>query len=165
MIDGTLIALAALLAGLALLAHSRGGPELVGEGFAQGWGMLLRFAPVIAISFLAAGFADLLIPRDFVKEQLGESSGLVGILIATGAGIITPSGPFVSMPVAAVLIRAGAGPGPVVAFLAAWSLLAVHRLVAWEIPILGWRLAALRYGVSLVLPVAAGLLARAVTRG
>ena len=51
-----------------------------------------------------------------------------------------------------------------IAFLTAWSLLALHRLVAWEIPILGWRLAALRYGVSLVIPVLAGLAARALTR-
>jgi hypothetical protein len=48
----------------------------------------------------------------------------------------------------------------VVAFLTAWSLLALHRFVAWEIPILGWRLAALRYSVSLAIPVLAGLAAR-----
>ena len=48
--------------------------------------------------------------------------------------------------------------------LAAWSLLSIHRLVAWEVPILGWRFAALRYGACVVLPVAAGLLARVFTR-
>jgi hypothetical protein len=61
-------------------------------------------------------------------------------------------------------VRAGAGAGPVVAFVAAWALLALHRLVAWEIPLLGWRIAALRYAVCLALPVAAGLLARLVAR-
>ena len=35
-------------------------------------------------------------------------------------------------------IRTGAGAGPVVAFLSSWSLLALHRLVAWEVPILGF---------------------------
>ena len=43
-------------------------------------------------------------------------------------------------------------------------LRSVHRLVAWEVPILGWRVAALRYGVSLLLPVLAGLLTRALVR-
>ena len=51
-----------------------------------------------------------------------------------------------------------------VAFLSAWALLALHRLVAWEVPILGWRFAALRYASCLVLPFLAGLVARALTR-
>ena len=53
------------------------------------------------------------------------------------------------------MLRSGAGAGPVVAFLSAWALLAPPP-GAWEIPILGWRLAALRYGVSLGVPVLAG---------
>ena len=161
-IDGTLWVLLALLAGLALLARARGGDEMVVAGLAEGGRLLVRFGPVIIVSFLAAGFADLLIPQAWVKQWLGAESGLRGIVIAAGAGVVTPAGPFVSMPIAAVLIKSGAGAGAVVAFLSGWSLLAVHRLVAWEVPILGWRFALLRYGVCLALPVAAGLLARAV---
>jgi uncharacterized membrane protein YraQ (UPF0718 family) len=163
-IDGTFLVLLVLLAGLAALAYLRGGTELVSEGLRGGGALLLRFAPVIVISFLAAGFAERLVPEEWVRERLDAGSGLVGILIGTGAGLLTPAGPFVSMPIAAVMIRSGAGAGPVVAFLAGWSLLSVHRLVAWEVPILGWRFAAVRYGVCLVLPVAAGLLARVVSR-
>ena len=164
MIDPTLIALTALLAALAALAWSRGGAELVRQGFGSGWDLLLRFGPVIVVSFLAAGFADLLLPRDWVRAQLGAESGLRGLLIATGAGILTPAGPFVSLPIAAIMIRTGAGAGPVVAFLSGWSLLAIHRLVAWEVPILGWRFAALRYACCLALPVLAGWIARGLTR-
>lgn len=164
MIDGTLIALVVILAGLAALAWSRGGTAMVNEGFGSGWDLLVRFGPVIVVSFLAAGFADLLIPQEWVREQLGADSGLRGLLLATGAGILTPAGPFVSMPIAAVMIRTGAGSGPVVAFLSAWSLLAVHRLLAWEVPILGWRFAVLRYATCLLLPIVAGLAARALTR-
>ncbi len=164
MIDGTLIALVVILAGLAALAWSRGGTAMVNEGFGSGWDLLTRFGPVIVVSFLAAGFADLLIPQEWVREQLGADSGLRGLLLATGAGILTPAGPFVSMPIAAVMIRTGAGTGPVVAFLSAWSLLAVHRFLAWEVPILGWRFAALRYATCLLLPIVAGLAARALTR-
>lgn len=164
MIDLTLIALLALLAVLAALAWAQGGGEWVRKGLGSGWGMLLRFGPVIVVSFLAAGFADLLLPREWVRAQLGAESGLRGLLLATGAGILTPAGPFVSLPIAAVMIRTGAGAGPVVAFLAAWSLLALHRLVAWEIPILGWRFAAMRYACCALLPLAAGWIARALTR-
>ena len=164
MINLSIFVMLALLLALAVFAHWRGGTELLARGFQDGWSMLLRFMPIIVISFLAAGFAEVLIPREWVRDTLGADSGVKGILIATAAGVITPSGPFVSMPIAAVMIRSGAAAGPIVAFLAGWSLLAVYRLVAWEIPILGWRFAALRYGVCLVLPVLAGLFARAVTR-
>ncbi len=164
-VDGALLFLLAVLVALAALAYFQGGSELMRKGFAGGGRLLSRYALVLAISFLAAGFAEVLIPHAWVRETLGANSGLRGILIGAAAGAVTPAGPFVSMPVAAVLVRAGAGAGPVVAFLTGWALLALHRLIAWEVPILGWRLAALRYGVSLILPVAAGLLARAVTRG
>lgn len=162
--NGTLLFLLLALAALAYLAYARGGPELVQSGLRQGSDLLLRYAAIIAVSFLAAGFAEALIPREWVRETLGADSGLRGLFLATGAGMITPAGPFVSMPIAVVMMRSGAGPGPVVAFLTGWSLLALHRFVAWEVPILGWRFAAFRYGVCIALPLLAGLLARQLTR-
>lgn len=164
-IDGTLLLLVAVLVGLVAAAWARGGAELVGRGLGDGGRMLVRFGPVLVVSFLAAGFAEILIPHAWVREWLGADSGLRGILIGAGAGVLTPAGPFVSMPIAAVMVRSGAGIGPVVAFLTGWSLLALHRFVAWELPILGPRLAVLRYAVCLALPILAGLLARAATSG
>jgi uncharacterized membrane protein YraQ (UPF0718 family) len=163
-IDGTLLFLTAVLLAVAALAHWRGGSELVRQGFSSGWDSLVRFGPMIVVSFLAAGFADQLIPSAWVRDQLGADSGLRGIALATIVGILTPAGPFVSMPIAAAMIRMGAAAGPVVAFLSSWSLLAVHRLVAWEVPILGWRMALLRYVTCAALPIAAGFLARALTK-
>ncbi len=162
--NGTLLVLLGLLAALVVLARLRGGDPLLLEGLGNGVRLLLRYAPLVGVSFLAAGLAGVLIPSEWARETLGEESGLRGILIAAGAGVITPAGPYVAFPIAAVRVRSGAAAGPVVAFVTGWALLALHRFVAWEIPILGWRLAVLRYGVCLVLPVLAGLLARAVSR-
>jgi len=164
MLDGQFLFLLGVLLLLGLLAFWRGGAPLLGEGLGNGAKLLLRFSLVIAVSFLAAGLAEVLVPRDWVQGALGADSGLRGILIATAAGIVTPAGPFVSMPIAATLIRSGAAAGPVVAFLTGWALLALHRFVAWEVPILGMRFALLRYAVSLLLPIGAGLIARALTR-
>jgi uncharacterized membrane protein YraQ (UPF0718 family) len=160
--DSSLWILLALCALLVALAWARGGAPLVQQGFEGGGRMLVRYGLVIAVSFLAAGFAEVLLPRTWLQSSLGETSGLRGILLASGLGMVTPAGPFVAMPIAAVMLRSGAGVAPVVAFLTAWALLALHRLVAWEIPILGWRVAALRYGVSLAIPVLAGLAARSL---
>ena len=164
MFDGTFGLLVAVLVGLAVLAYRMGGAEEVTTGLRGGMELLLRFLPILIVSFLAAGFAERLIPTEWVRSELGAESGLRGILLASAAGVVTPAGPFVSMPIAAVMIRSGAGSGPVVAFLAAWSLLAFHRLLAWEVPILGWHFALLRYATCLVLPVLAGLAARALAR-
>lgn len=163
-ISGSLIGMLLLLLVLVALAWSQGGEELVRQGFGRGGSLLWEFGLLIAVSFLAAGFATVLLPRDWIEGAFGAGSGLRGILLATAGGALTPAGPFVAMPLAAVLIRSGAAAGPVVAFLTGWSVLALHRVLAWEIPILGARFALMRFTVSLVLPVIAGLMARALTR-
>jgi uncharacterized membrane protein YraQ (UPF0718 family) len=160
--DSSLWIVLGLFALLAALAWARGGAPLVQQGLESGSRMIVRFALVIVVSFLAAGLAEALLPQSWLRDSLGESSGLRGILLATGLGALTPAGPFVAIPIAAVMVRSGAGTAPVIAYVTAWSLLAVHRLVAWEVPILGWRLALLRYGVSLGIPVLAGLAARSL---
>ena len=160
MFDGVLLGLVLATLALAAAAWWRGGPELVRTGFGAGTDMLLRFGLLIVVSFWAAGLAQAVLPEHLIPRVLGPESGLRGILLATAGGVLTPSGPFVAIPIAAAMGRAGASHAALVAYVSAWGLLALHRLVAWEIPILGPRLALLRWGVSLALPVLAGLIAR-----
>ena len=164
MFDPTLWGMVAVLAALCGLAYAQGGSELVREGIGDGGRMLLRFALLIVVAFIVAGVATKVVPHQWVSGALGAETGLRGIALATLAGAITPSGPFVSMPLAATLLKSGASPAAVVAFLSSWALLAVHRLFTWEIPMLGWRFALLRYAACIVLPLAAGMLVRAATR-
>jgi uncharacterized membrane protein YraQ (UPF0718 family) len=159
---GSLVLISAAVAALAALAWSRGGQDLLGQGLGRGMSLLLEFAPLLLVSFLAAGLATVLVPEAWIQSALGADSGVRGILIATGAGALTPAGPFVAMPLAAVMLRSGAAVPPVLAFLTSWSLLALHRFVAWELPMLGIGVAGLRWLLSLALPVLVGLAARAV---
>jgi len=161
-VNGSLLVMLAVVAALVAVAALRGGTPLVREGLGRGGGLLIDFGLLLVVSFLAAGLAQVLIPRGWFEGALGVGSGLRGLAIGTGAGAITPAGPFVSMPIAAVMLRSGAAPGPVVAYLTAWSLLSLNRFVAWEIPILGLRFALLRWAICLVLPMLAGLLTRAL---
>jgi len=163
-LDAQFVGMLALALALAALAFSRGGATLLRAGLDEGLGQLLRYGALIAVSFLAAGFAKVLIPREWIQAALGHDSGLRGILLASAAGIATPAGPFVSLPIAATLLGAGAAPPAVIAYLSAWSLLALHRLVAWEVPILGARFALVRYAICVALPILAGLLARGLGR-
>jgi uncharacterized membrane protein YraQ (UPF0718 family) len=158
--DGNFWIVLVVLVALCGVAFGRGGAPLLGDALGSGARLFLRFGAVIFLSFLVAGLAEALMPRQWVSQALGEDSGWRGLFLATAAGIVTPSGPFVSMPLAAGMLRSGAAPAPVVAFLAAWSLLAVHRLIAWEVPIMGAPFALTRWALCLFLPVAAGALAR-----
>lgn len=162
--DGAFFVVLGLLLALAGAAYLKGGTPLLGDGLGRGARMALQFALVLALSFLAAGLAEVLIPRETIGRVMGRDAGIGGILLATGAGALTPAGPFVAFPIAAALRASGAAPGPVVAYLVAWSLIALHRFIAWEIPILGARFATFRLVVSLGFPVLAGLLARMLTR-
>ena len=91
---------------------------------------------------------------------MGEKSGFSGLIFATLAGVITPGGPFTSFPIVFALWVAGADIGALVAYIAAWSLIGVYRLVIWEIPMMGLDLSILRFLVSIPLPLIAGLAAR-----
>ncbi len=163
-LDSSFFMILGLLVVLAALAWWRGGSELLQTGVTDGFGLLVRYSLLIAVAFLAAGIAQVLIPHDAVEGVLGDQAGLSGIGLAALAGMLTPSGPFVSLPIAATLLKSGASPGAVVAYVSAWSLLALHRLVVWEVPILGLRFALIRWGLCLLLPIAAGLAAQGFKR-
>ena len=162
MFDGTFLFLVGVTVVLGAVAWARGGEELLRRGLLDGGWLLWRYALLICVSFLAAGLASAVLPEEWVRRSFGAESGFGGILMATAVGMVTPAGPFVAIPIAAVMIRNGAAAGPVVAYVSGWSLLALHRFIAWEIPMLGFQFAALRYAACLVLPPLAGLIARAV---
>jgi len=159
-LDGNFWIVFGLLIVLCGLALGRGGAPLLGEALGSGARLFFRFGAVIFLSFLVAGLAETLMPREWVSAALGEDSGWKGLFLASAAGAVTPAGPFISMPLAAGMLRSGAEPAAVIAFLSSWSLLAVHRLFAWEVPILGAPFAFTRWALCLVLPVLVGAAAR-----
>ena len=118
----------------------------------------VQVLPRIAVAVLTAGFAARLIPSDVVVEHIGPDSGISGTLIATLVGGFIPAGPIISFPLVVVLSNAGAGMPQLVALLTAWSVFAIHRVVIYEIPLMGLRFSMTRLASSLPLPlVAAGL--------
>jgi uncharacterized membrane protein YraQ (UPF0718 family) len=151
-----LIWLIALLLGV--VAYSRPG-NLHIQGLTVAWKQAIRMIPRIVLAVLISGFFSAIVPTDQVAHWIGKGSGLRGILIASGVGGFTPGGPIISFPIVLILYKTGAGIPPLVAFLTAWSVFAFHRIVAFEIPMLGIRFAAVRILSSLVLPPLSGILA------
>ena len=122
--------------------------------------LLLKILPRIFAAILIAGFIQVLLPRDLVSKWIGEESGMKGILIASCAGIVMPGGPMTSFPLVAALYASGADRGALVAYVTAWSLLGLQRILTWELPFMGPEFVIMRVLVTLFMPIMAGMIAR-----
>ena len=129
------------------------------EGFRKALDYIITMFPRVFMALLVSGFFSVLIPTDVVASWIGKEAGLKGILVGSFLGGFTPGGPLISFPIAFVLFKSGAGTPALIAFLTAWSVFAFHRVIAYEIPLVGSRFAAVRIGSSLILPPLAGIFA------
>ncbi len=160
-IDGSVYVLWAAAFVLGALTWRKGRDRFVDglKSAAQLGSMIIRLVP---LAILSAGFLAQIVPNEWVAGAIGEDSGFQGILIASVAGGLVPSGPFVSFPIALTLYNTGAGLVPLIAFITGWSVFAVHRLFIYEFPLLGAKFTLVRMAASLALPpltaVLAGLL-------
>ena len=128
------------------------------HGLGNGGRLLLYTFPRMIFAFLVAGLIQVLIPNELISQWLGAESGFKGLIIGSLAGTLTPGGPMMHFPIVASLLHSGVGPGPIIAYLTAWSLLGINRLIIWEIPILGLEISLVRYVASLAIPPFMGLL-------
>ena len=141
------------------------------EGWAGVWtvfshdvSLFLSILPKVLAGCLIGAFIRFLLPRRVIERWLGNDSGLTGLILATGAGMILPGGPFTVYPLGASLYLSGAGIGPVVAFVTSWTTLGIYRAVIWETPFFGLDFVWLRTLTSLPLPFLAGYAATYVQR-
>ncbi|MCC5979159.1 MAG: hypothetical protein JJU21_13940 [Salinarimonas sp.] len=145
----------------AMVGARKGTAGLRGAGVFA-WGQASSLAIRLPMALLAASFLTQILPTDMVADVLGPETGLWGIVLASVVGGLLPGGPMLSFPLALVIWQSGAGEAQTVALLAGWSVFAMHRMLAFEAPMMGWRFVALRLLSSCALPVLAGLLAASV---
>jgi uncharacterized membrane protein YraQ (UPF0718 family) len=150
---------------LAMLAYAwmqGDGSHLKGIEF--GWQTMRRTAPLLLIAFVIVGYVEALGPEDLIQRWIGPESGLGGILLAEGLGMLLPGGPYAVFPIIAVLYQAGAGLAPTITLITSWATLALIS-VSFELPFMGWRFSAVRWGLGLVIPLVAGIAARLLFGG
>jgi len=142
---------------LVSVGYYKGGGEHV-LGLKSAMNMTIQILPLVILAFIVAGMIQTLVSHEFLSKWIGKGSGIRGILIGTVAGGLTPGGPYVSLPIAAGLLRSGASIGTMVAFLTGWSLWAVGRLPI-EVGIMGWKFTLIRMVSTFFFPPIAGLIA------
>lgn len=153
-----------LLALIALGACFRRGPGAARRAAVESGQGLLRILPMFAVALPMAAVLAELIPADAAVAWIGPDSGFGGVVVASAAGGFMPGGPFVTFPLVLAFAKAGAGVPQMAALITGWSIFAVHRIVTWEYPVLGWRFVVMRLLSALPLPIIAGLLAEAVVQ-
>lgn len=132
------------------------GPAAVEASLESYIDQILVVLPRMTAALLISGFIQVLVPHDLVKRWLGKSAGLKGICVATGVGVLTPGGPMLAFPLVIVLRNAGASTASLITFLTSWATLGFHRVLMWELPLLGPNFASVRYLASIPLPFVAG---------
>jgi uncharacterized membrane protein YraQ (UPF0718 family) len=156
-LDPSTLVLAGLALAFAIVAYLKD-PSLPLIGARNGLAMLAFILPRLVPALILAGLFQVLVPQDVVSRHFGREAGLRAILVATGAGMVTPGGPMVSVPFMVALANSGAALPALVAYMTAWSLFGVQRIIAWEAPLMGWHFVWVRVIPSLAFPVVAGWL-------
>ena len=142
---------------LLFVGYQRGGGEHI-LGLKAAGNMVLQIIPLLIFAFVVAGMIQVLVPTEIVSKWVGAESGFRGVLIGTVIGGFMPGGPYISLPIAAGLLRAGASVGTMVALLTGWSLWALSRL-PMEVGIMGWQFTLIRLACTFFFPPVAGLIA------
>jgi len=156
--QGVLWVLALIALGFCL----RRGPGVVRRVGAETGQSLIKILPMFAAALPMAAFLAELMPADAAVAWIGPDSGFLGLVVASAAGGFMPGGPFVTFPLVLAFAKAGAGVPQMAALITGWSIFAVHRIISWEYPLLGWRFVVMRMLSALPLPIIAGLLAELV---
>jgi len=146
---------------LLYIGYQKGGGEHI-LGMKTAGSLLVQIIPLLIFAFIVAGMIQVLIPvlipQELISKWVGVESGFRGLFIGTLLGGLAPGGPYVSLPIAAGLLRSGASIGTMVAFMTGWSLWAVSRLPL-EIGMMGWEFTVIRLACTFFFPPIAGLIA------
>ena len=128
-------------------------------GLNKSWQQFISFLPVLIVAMLTSGFTDVLLPKALVERWLSDASGWHGIGLAYLAGVLTPAGGVIGLPLVATFYKAGVGANVLITYMTSMTTMSLLR-IPLELSFCGWQLTSLRVAVSLVLPIVAGISAR-----
>lgn len=146
-----------------VIAYYQGDGRLT-EGLRRAMNLTIMVIPLIFFALLLAGLIQVIVPKQFIADWLGDQSGFKGIMMGSLLGALTPGGPSVTLPLAAGFLGAGAGIGTMVSFLTAWSIMNITR-IPFEAGILGWKFTLIHIASSFFLPPLAGYAAQIMFKG
>ena len=118
--------------------------------------MITNNLPRVVVALISAGLFAELLPEEVVRQYLGATSGFRGVLLGSALGVLPPGGAFVSFALAAGAMQAGATTPAMIAYLTAWSLFALTKVITEELAFLGPCIMLSRVAVTQPLQLLAG---------
>ena len=91
----------------------------------KAWKAFENILPQILTIFLIIGFALAIFPPEMIRTLLGSESGFWGILAAALVGSVTLMPGFVAFPLAAALLKSGAGYMQLAAFVSTLMMVGI----------------------------------------
>ena len=115
---------------------------------------IAQFLPRMILVVIATGFLLQIIPADLISTYLGKDAGWLPVLYGGFRGMLVPAGPAVAFTTAATLAGSGAAlpAARMVAFITAWCIFAIHRILIYETHLAGPRFLLIRCVVAAPIP-------------
>ena len=91
----------------------------------KAWKAFENILPQILTIFLVIGFALAIFPPEMIRKLLGSESGIWGVLAAAAIGSVTLIPGFIAFPLAAALLKSGAGYMQLAAFVSTLMMVGI----------------------------------------
>lgn len=91
----------------------------------KAWRSFESILPQVLVIFLIIGFAIAIFPPETIRKLLGAESGILGVIAAALLGSVTLMPGFVAFPLAAALLKSGAGYMQLAAFVSTLMMVGV----------------------------------------
>jgi len=136
-----------LLAGAALLVSFFKDKNKTFLSLKKAWKSFENILPQLLAVMLVVGFMLALLTPEQISELFGSKSGWYGVLIAAAIGSITLIPGFVAFPLAAALLKSGAGYMQIAAFVSTLMMVGIVTIPV-EIKYFGKRATLIRNGLA-----------------
>lgn len=89
---------------------------------------LIEMVQIMPVIFLLTVSIDLLIPKSWILQNMGDNAGIKGGLLALIFGSVSAGPIYAAFPVTKMLLKKGASVGNIVIILSAWAVIKVPML-------------------------------------
>lgn len=96
-----------------------------GAALMKAWKSFENILPQLLTIFLVIGFALAIFPPEAIQKLLGAESGFLGVIVAALIGSVTLMPGFVAFPLAAALLKSGAGYMQLAAFVSTLMMVGI----------------------------------------
>lgn len=119
------------------------------QSFLKAWKAFENILPQFIGIIILIGVVLAILDPAMISRVLGHESGWPGVALAAVLGAVTLIPGFIAFPLAAMLMRSGAGAMQMGAFVSALMMVGIITAPA-ESRFFGWRMTALRNGLAFV---------------